>query len=233
MLSFMFWILSMTFAMIFPLWPFLMLAPLQRRRNIVSRMLFVWGVLAAMRLLLFFVPTSFPSYLIHEPFNTILFFVAGAVLLAFRLVSSFQQRRVFEKKVGGVNTVNDLLNLSPTEYENMVMELYQAYGHQAKRTRATGDHGVDVVVQTKSGEKWIVQCKRWRGTVGEPIVRDFFGTMQHEKADKGAVITSGRFTQQAREWVKGKPIYLYDGTQFIKAWQRAKARNEKVQSKAT
>ena len=53
--------------------------------------------------------------------------------------------------------------------------------------------------------------------------------MQHGKADKGAVITSGRFTQQAREWVKGKPIYLYDGTQFIKAWQRAKARKEKAQ----
>jgi len=228
----MFLILSYTFAMVFPLWPLLMLAPLQRRRNILVRMLVVWGVLAIMRIFLFFAPTSLPSYLIPEPFNTILFLGAGAALISLRLVISFRQHKDFEKKVGGISTVDDLLNLSPTEYENMVMELYQAYGHQARRTGATGDHGVDVVIQTKNGEKWVVQCKRWRGNVGEPIVRDFYGTMQHEKADKGAVITTGRFTQQAKEWVKGKPIYLYDGAQFIKAWKRAKAQKEKSQPEA-
>jgi len=218
--------------MIFMLWPLLVLSPIQRRRNVIVRMLVVWVLLAAMRAFVFFVPAPLASFLIPEPISTILFFVVGTVLLAVRVGVGFWQRKNFRKKVGSVNSVEDLLNLSPTEYENMVVELYQAYGHQARRTGATGDHGVDVVIQTKNGEKWVVQCKRWRGNVGEPIVRDFYGTMQHEKADKGAVITAGRFTQQAKEWVKGKPIYLYDGAQFIKAWKRAKERKEKAQSSA-
>lgn len=89
-------------------------------------------------------------------------------------------------------------------------------GAKAWRTGATGDHGVDVVVQTPKGEKWVVQCKRWRGGVGEPIVRDFYGTVQHEKAHKGVLVTTGTFSNAAREWAKGKPLVLVDGAEFLR-----------------
>jgi restriction system protein len=102
----------------------------------------------------------------------------------------------------------------------MVAELYRSLGHQAKRTGSTGDHGVDVVVQARNGEKWIVQCKRWRGSVGEPVIRDFYGVLHHEKADHGAVITTGTFTPQAREWARGKLLHLYDGGEFLTIWER-------------
>lgn len=95
-------------------------------------------------------------------------------------------------------------------------------GHHAKRTGATGDHGIDVVVTSKKGEKWVVQCKRWRGYVGEPIIRDFYGAMQHEKADRGILITTGTFSKSAQAWAKGKPIALMDGNEFLNAWKRAK-----------
>ncbi len=118
----------------------------------------------------------------------------------------------------------DLLKLTPREFENMVADLYRANGYRAWRTGATGDHGVDVVIQTGNGEKWVAQCKRWRGAVGEPVVRDFYGVMQHEKADKGAIVTTGTFTPQARAWAKGKPIFLYDGNEFLAAWKEARER---------
>ncbi|MCS7001173.1 MAG: restriction endonuclease, partial [Candidatus Kapabacteria bacterium] len=117
----------------------------------------------------------------------------------------------------------DLLDLSPTEFENMVVELYSAMGHKAYRTGATGDHGIDIVVRASNGEKWVVQCKRWRGYVGEPVVRDFYGAMHHEKADKGAIITTGVFTPQARAWAKGKPITLLDGKEFFEYLKKARA----------
>jgi restriction system protein len=104
----------------------------------------------------------------------------------------------------------------------MIVELYHRAGHQAKRTGATGDHGVDVVVEAKNGEKWVVQCKRWKGSVGEPVVRDFYGVVQHEKADKGILFTTGRYSTPAQQWAKGKPIALYDGNKLAELWSRSK-----------
>jgi len=85
-----------------------------------------------------------------------------------------------------------------------------------------------VVVQANDGEKWIIQCKRWRGQVGEPIVREFYGTMQHEKADKGAIVTTGKFSKAARLWAQGKPVYLYDGEEFLVGWKKAQGRENSV-----
>ncbi len=110
----------------------------------------------------------------------------------------------------------------------MTVELFLAYGHQAKRTGSVGDHGVDVVVHSKNGEKCVVQCKRWRGYVGEPVVRDFYGVMHHEKAERGFIITSGTFSRPAREWAKGKPITLYDGEKFLQLWRRAQHRKPRA-----
>jgi restriction system protein len=225
-------VLTYAFSFVFMCWPVIIISPLQRRRHILANMLLAWGLLVVVRVFLLFAPSRMPLFFIPEPLNTILFFVAGAVLLTIRLGITFWQNKKFQQKADGANDTEDLLRLSPSEYEQMVVELYQAYGHQAKRTGAIGDHGVDVTVQTKSGEKWIVQCKRWRGTVGEPVVRDFYGVMQHEKADKGAIITAGKFTLQAREWAKGKPIYLYDGPKFLDAWKRAKAEKQNNQATA-
>jgi len=219
-------ILSYAATFVFMFWPLIIISPLQRRRHILFNMLFVWCILAVVRVFLFFVPNTVPSFLIPEPLNTVLFFVAGAVLVLIRLGVAVWKARQFQHKADGVNSVDDLLRLSPTEFEQMVVELYQSLGHQAKHTGAVGDHGVDVVVQAQNGEKWVVQCKRWRGMVGEPVIRDFYGVMHHEKADQGAIITAGRFTPQAQEWARGKPIHLYDGVQFLNAWRRARAKQQ-------
>ena len=104
----------------------------------------------------------------------------------------------------------------------MVAELYRAMGHQARRTGMIGDHGVDVVVKAKNGEKWVVQCKRWRTPAGESIVRDFYGMMQHEKAAQGAIIATSGFSQAAIEWAKGKPLYLYNSNDFLRLWNKVK-----------
>lgn len=80
-----------------------------------------------------------------------------------------------------------------------------------------------MVVETKKGETCIVQCKRWKGSVGEPVIRDFYGVLLHEKADRGAIVTSSTFSGPAREWARGKPIALYDGKKLIQLWKRAQA----------
>ncbi len=136
------------------------------------------------------------------------FFVAGIVLFGWSYFQKAREKRdSFTKNwKNSAQTAQDLLDISPAQFEKMVVELYEIRCYSAKLTGTTGDHGVDVVVQTPKGEKWIIQCKKWRGSVGEPVVREFFGTMHHEKADRGLLVTTGRFTRQAHEWAKGKPL---------------------------
>ena len=59
----------------------------------------------------------------------------------------------------------------------------------------------------------LFQCKRWRGSVGSGVVRDFRGAMAG-RADEGLIIATGTFTADARrEAVRdGAPaIDLIDG----------------------
>jgi restriction system protein len=118
-------------------------------------------------------------------------------------------------------SLKELDDLPPGEFEEMTAELFRALGYEAHRTKMIGDHGVDVVVKAKDGRKMVVQCKRWRGPVGEPVVRDFYGAMQHEKAAKGTIFATNGFTQKATEWAKDKPLLLYDGKKFLELWTKA------------
>jgi len=57
------------------------------------------------------------------------------------------------------------------------------------------------------------QCKRWKDAVSAPVIRDFRGAMIG-RADKGLIMTTGRFTADAqREAVRDRApaIDLADG----------------------
>lgn len=123
-----------------------------------------------------------------------------------------------------VHEISRLIEMPRGEFDELVANLYRALGHRAVRTNATGEHAINVIVQALNGQKWIVQCKQWRGAVGESVVREFYAAMQREQAAQGAIITTAKFTPKAREWVRGKPIHLYDGAEFLQAMKRIKSR---------
>jgi hypothetical protein len=202
-------------SLMFGFWPLILLAPLNWRRNSLLGMIYVWIGFAILRILFFLFSINPSVLVIEEPLNTILFFAAGGILFLLFIARNALKRRSLWKKADNARNVKDLIELSPHEFEDLVVEYFQAMGHKAKRTGSIGDHGVDVVIDAINGEKWIAQCKRWRGNVGESIIRDFYGVVQHEKADKGAIITTGVFSNQARDWARGKPILLMEGDEFL------------------
>uniref|UniRef100_A0A7C1FG39 Restriction endonuclease n=1 Tax=Caldilinea aerophila TaxID=133453 RepID=A0A7C1FG39_9CHLR len=108
-----------------------------------------------------------------------------------------------------------LMALTPSEFEDYVAErLFVRRGFQVLNVRDTKDGGVDVLVTDSLGQKAIVQCKRYRNTVGAGIVRELYGTMIHEGATYGYLVTSGLISEEARRWAAGKPIQLIDGYQL-------------------
>jgi len=56
------------------------------------------------------------------------------------------------------------------------------------------------------GGQVVIQAKRYRHTVGVSAVRDFFGTMNHEGANKGILVTtsSSSFGPDAYDFIKSK-----------------------------
>lgn len=103
--------------------------------------------------------------------------------------------------------------------EEQVQKLLQALGLRASMTKASGDGGIDVIAFSENpifSGKYIVQCKDWANPVGEPVVRDLYGVVMAEGANKGILITTGRYTDAAERFAEGKQIELIDGDELQK-----------------
>jgi len=112
-------------------------------------------------------------------------------------------------------TVEQMMALTPGEFEEYVADrLFTQRGYQVENMRDTKDGGIDVLVTDRLGQKAVVQCKRYRGTVGAGVVRELYGTMIHEGATYAYLVTSGAISNDARRWALGKPMELIDGAQL-------------------
>lgn len=99
--------------------------------------------------------------------------------------------------------------------EEKVRALLQNMGLAATTTRATADGGIDVEAYSTNpifSGKYLVQCKDWSNPVGESVVRDLYGVVMAENANKGILITTGRFTAAAERFAANKQLELIDGS---------------------
>jgi restriction system protein len=111
----------------------------------------------------------------------------------------------------------NLMELSPTEFEGLITNLFAAMGLDTRQTRPSRDGGVDCVAfdaRPIFGGKVVIQAKRYKNTVGVSAVRDLFGTVQNEGASKGILVTTG-YGKAAFEFAKGKPLELLDGANLL------------------
>ena len=109
-----------------------------------------------------------------------------------------------------------ICKMSGIEFEHFVASVFRKKGYLVTETAASGDHGIDLILQ-KNGEVELVQCKvRTTGPIGEPIIRDFLGSIINEKVKRGYIITTSKFTNQAIIFSQDKPIILIDINLLIK-----------------
>jgi restriction system protein len=108
----------------------------------------------------------------------------------------------------------NLMDLTPSEFEALVSNLFTQMGLDTKLTRSSRDGGVDAVAfDTRPilGGKVVIQAKRYRHTVGVSAVRDLFGTMLNEGATKGILVTTSGYGPDAFGFANDKPLELIDG----------------------
>lgn len=113
--------------------------------------------------------------------------------------------------------LNALMNLHPAAFERVAQRLLREAGFlSATVTGRSGDGGIDglgVYRLSLLSFPVFFQCKRYRGSVGAPAVRDFRGAMAG-RGEKGLLITTGTFTAAARAEATrdgAPPVDLIDG----------------------
>jgi len=94
-----------------------------------------------------------------------------------------------------------LIQMQPDAFERLCQRLLRESGFtKVEVTGKSGDGGIDgigVLRVNLVSFHVLFQAKRWQGTVGSAVVRDFRGAMVG-RADKGLIITTSTYTRDAR-----------------------------------
>jgi len=191
----------------------------QERFTKALRKIFLgWGLFGMIALVLR--TTGYPiNGLLPQPLNLVIFLALGYISGAVTIASLVVELKHWRAEAESLGSLEYLKNLPPYEFEALVSRFFQFLGYRTRPSEDRQDHGVDVIVYNGKGEKWIVQCKRYRGVVGEPILRDLLGAMLHERASRAFLMTTGTISHKARLWIEGKPITVYEGDALVRLFK--------------
>ena len=117
--------------------------------------------------------------------------------------------------------LDQLIALSPEEFEKEIAEMFKTLGFTVKLTPFTRDGGKDAIMM-KDGKKYLVECKKYShgNMVSRPEVQKFYGAIAMENANGGYFVTTSRFSDNARlfvenEYIKEKNIELINGEELM------------------
>lgn len=120
--------------------------------------------------------------------------------------------------------LQQVMQASPAFFEQLVVDLLVAMGYGGSRADAgkavgqSGDEGIDGIIKEDRLGLDIVylQAKRWQNSVGRPQVQAFVGSLVGKGANKGVMLTTSRFTDEAREFVRHlqQKVVLIEGDEL-------------------
>jgi restriction system protein len=130
---------------------------------------------------------------------------------ALSLLLQFMRGRLIDRQTN----IDSIQDLSWHKFEILLSEAFRRQGYTVKENSSAGpDGGIDLVL-TKDGATTLVQCKNWKSSnVGVTVVRELFGVVTADGADKGMVVCSSGFTKEAIEFSKKSGIQLLGGREL-------------------
>lgn len=139
------------------------------------------------------------------------------------VMNTDDRRIVANRDVTGQLPEEANLAVMPWEdFEHLVRQLFEMMfansGVEVKVTRASRDRGVDAIVFDPDpirGGKYVIQAKRYTRTVDVAAVRDLYGTVMNEGANRGILVTTSSYGPDSYDFAKDKPISLIDGPNLI------------------
>lgn len=121
------------------------------------------------------------------------------------------------------------MNLSPAQFEKLVVKLLLAMGYGSgienagTVTKLSNDGGIDgIIKEDKFGfDNIYIQAKQWAldHTVGRPEIQKFVGALAGQHAQKGLFITTAKYSAEAKDYVErslGTKVALVDGDALMR-----------------
>lgn len=104
------------------------------------------------------------------------------------------------------------------EFEYFVADLWTFLDWNTRVVGEPGDRGIDVVATTEEGNKQLIQAKRYGPTitVGSPEVQQYASLrLQEDHVEQVTIVTTGEFSEQAKELAPELDVLLVNGEQLI------------------
>ena len=98
-----------------------------------------------------------------------------------------------------VGTLADLDALSGIEFEETIQTILHEQGWQLDLTAVTGDFGADLIGRGADGAMWVIQAKRWKGSVGIEAVQQVLGAQAYYQSQRALLVTTAPLTKAALE----------------------------------
>ncbi|GAA0259827.1 restriction endonuclease [Haladaptatus pallidirubidus] len=113
-----------------------------------------------------------------------------------------------------------LQSMDDFDFEHLIADLWEAQGWNAEVEQQSGDAGVDVRVTRSSpyNRKSLIQAKRYSddNPVGGPAIQQYSALKQQEPdTDEAIIVTTGRFTNSAKDRAKDLNVKIIDGKGLV------------------
>ena len=106
-----------------------------------------------------------------------------------------------------------LKRLEWRRFEELCAAYFEALGFRVDLAGAGADVAINLYEQGSKSASVIVQCRPWTAhQVGIKPVRELRGAMTSGSVGEGVLVTSGKFTKEARDFAGKQGVRLIDGT---------------------
>src|SRR5690606_30191634 len=152
--------------------------------------------------------------------NSLALLAPGRLLL--QLLTDDQ---LFYESKDVASALDDSITLSAmpwVEFQHLCRQLtakvFSSPGAEVHVTQASRDGGVDAIAHDPDpikGGKIVIQAKRYTGTVTVSAVRDLYGTVVNEGANRGILVTTSDYGPDAYRFAQDKPLTLLNGGNLL------------------
>jgi restriction endonuclease Mrr len=134
------------------------------------------------------------------------------------MIENYKEQMKLREKLRERFSIGDLPDISPGDFERLIKELFEREGYTISHVGRGGVEGIDLFGKNKeSGRLIVIQCKRYKGVIGTPLLRNFIGAIAADKylPYRGIFVTTSSYSKDAKILAGKSNIELIDGEQLL------------------
>ena len=150
-----------------------------------------------------------------------------SITVPFTLHQRNGQNGSAKKILEPIDNSTNLANMVWREFEKNIMDLFQkefdVSNADVKLIHSALETGLEAIAEDPDpirGGKILFHAKRSIKPIPVSAIRELFGSVIHEAAIKGIIVTTADFTPEAYEFAKNKPLRLVNGSSLLGMFEK-------------